>query len=539
MKRACNNNSMNIFNSFGYLAMDYMIIAKNISNQINANLFFKFKCGNLYRFLYLIIVGFLVFFNSCAERFETPTASRDYAKPASSEEVVEFSKFVSENCNFLSDTIIGQTTLGKDLIAVRAALPEAETDTLLKVLLFAQQHGNEQSSKEALLLLISNLHKYEKWLKNMEVWIVPQVNPEGSDLNQRRNSLGIDLNRDHVLKVAPETRALHSLFNEIMPHVTVDIHEYNPYRESWENFGGYKNFDVQVGIPTNINVDEKIRSFALNRVLPALEEHLNVAGYSFHNYLVGPVPTNGLTRHSTVDINDGRQSFAILNTLSFIYEGINGKDAYVENLERRTHGQYEAIKALLNILDDHSCEVKQMVEESRGELYFGNSKSNVAIRMEHIKSDVSLLLPLTSSKTGKDTVVEIIDFHPLVISKLEVEKPEAYLVPANDTLLRSFLDLHKILYFPAHDIRHMDVTLYKILNIETSIDENLENRFPEVEIKKIKGLKEKYIYVPTAQLHSNFLVLLLEPQSMLGLAQRKGFEYLLKENEVYPIYRVN
>ncbi|MFO8067622.1 MAG: M14 family zinc carboxypeptidase [Bacteroidales bacterium] len=490
-----------------------------------------YKLFSIFAFLLLLVF-------SCSETIETPTEQKNFSKPATSEEVIDFCKAISADNDLISFKIIGHSAQGKDLIALRAALSESNTDTLLKVMLFAQQHGNEQSGKEALLFLLSRLPKNADWLENTELWIVPQLNPEGADNNKRRNSLDIDLNRDHVVKKAPETKAIHDLFNEVMPHVTVDIHEYNPYSESWEEFCGYKNFDVQVGIPTNINVNKQIISFAENKVLPEIEKHLNKKGFSFHNYLVGPAPGLGRTRHSTVDINDGRQSFAILNTLSFIYEGKNGRDSYADNLKERTYSQYEAIYALIDFLNINSVLVKQIVEEARGELYFGVNKDKVAIRMEHVSDGSDLVLPLTSSKTGNDTVAVVEEFHPQVIAKLEVNRPEAYLVPVNDSLLKNLLDSHEIIYFPYNNLKGQEVTAYKIKEILISEDENLENRFPEVEALSVNKLDEKYIYVPTAQLHSNFLVLLLEPQSMLGIAQREGFEYLLKENEVFPVFRV-
>ncbi|MFN2396083.1 MAG: M14 family zinc carboxypeptidase, partial [Bacteroidales bacterium] len=431
---------------------------------------------------------------------------------------------------------------GTQLVAVHAADPYEYPDDKLHVLIFAQQHGNEQSGKEAALLLIRDLAegKYNHWYENLEIWIVPQLNPDGSDVNERRNAGGIDLNRDHIVQLAPETRAIHELFREFNAHVTVDIHEYYPYSESWSEFGGYKNFDLQVGIPTNINVDSNIRSFALNNVLPHIEQHLNEQGFSFHNYLVGPAPSLGRLRHSTVDFDDGRQSFAIRNTLSFIYEGINGEDRYVENLARRTTGQYEGLVALLEFLHARAGETREIIVNAQEKLKTAQPGDKVAVRMEHFPDGNALKLPLSSATTGQDTLVLVENYHPLVQSNLDVSRPSAYLVPAGDHHLMEFLELHQLEYETTPDLTDKTVTQYYVASIEASMDEELPNRFPQVTTQTFDGkeLTEEFVLVPTAQLHSNFMVSLFEPQSMLGLAQRPGYEYLLQEGEVFGILRV-
>ncbi|MFP4557626.1 MAG: M14 family metallopeptidase [Bacteroidales bacterium] len=487
----------------------------------------------------LFIVGILA--TACSGPIQSPTVLNNYSNPATPEEVIDFVKKAASQSSNQYFEIAGKSVEGSDIVVFKSLATASNNP--LKVLVFAQQHGNEQSGKEASLLLIRDLANgsLNELTKGVEIWIVPQLNPDGARENQRRNATGTDLNRDHVLLNAPETKAIHNLFNEFMPHVTIDIHEYQPYRESWKEFGGYKNFDVQVGTSTNINIPHNIREFGLERALPAIEKHLSQLGFTFHNYIVGPAPNLGRTRHSTVDFDDGRQSFAILHTLSFIYEGINGRDSYAENLERRTTSQYEALNALLTFLNSSSGEVIAMVNSERQKLANAKAGEKVAIRMEHVKGEEPLELPLISSNTGQDAVVVVEDYHPLVESTLDVKRPEAYLVPQNDTLLLQFMDKHKISYSNFSADSNSIITRYKIENITISNDEELDNRYPEVIIEKINGnkLSKPYYVVPTNQLHSNFLVMSFEPQSMLGLPQRSGFEYLLKDNSIFPIYRLD
>ncbi len=481
-------------------------------------------------------------FISCQLTLESPTLVRAFQTPASAEEVVRFSQRAAGHSEVLFLETIGYSESGKPILVVKAVGEDNPSQDRLKVLIFAQQHGNEQSGKEAALLLISDLAKNinTHWLDKLEIWIVPQMNPDGSDANERRNTTGIDLNRDHVVLSASETRALRSLFLREQPHVTIDIHEYQPFRESWEKFGAYKTFDVQAGVPTNLNVDSTIRSFALHKAIPALEEHLISKGFSFQNYLVGPVPNQGRTRHSTVDINDGRNSFAILNTLSFIYEGINGPDGYTGNLENRTYSQYEALIGMIEFLYSNAQQAVQMVDNARTRLRQAKAGEEVAIRMEHYPDGNPLRLSLTSSKTGTDTLVIIENYHPLVKPHLEKEKPAAYLIPRSDSMLVNLLSLHQVRFQEIVSLEDRNIFAWFITSIEQTTDEELLVRLPWVEKQLISHsiLSSEYFYVPVDQLHSNFLVTLFEPESMLGLSQRQEFEYLMKEGEQFPILRV-
>ncbi len=479
---------------------------------------------------------------SCQLSLESPTLLRAFNQPASSDEVIRFSQRAASASDVLTIETFGKSESGIPLVAIKASADNPARENPLRVLIFAQQHGNEQSGKEAALLLMSDLAKgkHHHWLENMELWIVPQLNPDGSDVNQRRNAGGIDLNRDHIVQLAPETRALHALFRREMHHITIDIHEYQPFRESWEEFGAYKTFDVQIGVPTNPNVNKEIRSFALKQALPVVEEHLNSKGFSFNHYIVGPVPSKGRTRHSTVDFDDGRQSFAMLGTIAFIYEGINGRDGFIENLERRTYGQYEALLSMLEFLHSNSQKATIISENARRKLTHQQPGDKVAIRLEHFPDGNPLLLPLSSARTGADTLVVVQNYHPLVKPTLEVIRPQAYLVPQNDSLLEDFLLLHNIKVTESFEISDNRVTAYQIDEIIMSEDEELPNRFPEITSRQAErqNLTENYVYVTVSQLHSNFLVSLFEPQSMLGLAQRPGFEYLLEEGTIFPVLRV-
>lgn len=483
------------------------------------------------RILFLIVAASAFLSYACSQPLQTPTEKTGFTQPANYEQIRQFCEEAALLHDQLELDIFGQSAEGRDLLVIKAKNPKVSDSETLRVLFFAQQHGNEQASKEGSLLLIRDLAegKYDHWLQRMEIWIVPQVNPDGGEENRRANSMNLDLNRDHVVMQAPETRALHALFRGFMPHVSIDVHEYQPYRQAWSNYGGYKQFDVQVGVTTNINIDQTIQQYSLNQVLDHIERHLTDRGFSFHNYLVGPPPSEGITRHSTVDINDGRQSFGILQTMSFIYEGINGRDGFAENLAHRSQGQLEAKLALMNYMYENHHEVVSMVNKAREMMISAKMPETVAIRTGYFPGEEPLELPLKSSATGMDTIVIVDNYHPLVKPLLEVRRPMGYVLPAHDKKLIEWLDLHQIQY--KNDLPS-GVSVYACEAIERS-------QTPYA-VKKVLSINQQdYVYVPVNQLHGNFLVLTLEPLSELSIARLPLFSYLLDEYSMYPIHRVD
>ena len=135
--------------------------------------------------------------------------------------------------------VIGQSVKGRDLYLVKY-MKNPENPTIL---FLTQQHGNEQLTTEGALEFIKHLGtgKMKGVTDNVNILIVPMLNPDGAmgDVDfslddyvasgdrhlTRYNALGVDLNRDHVTKIQPETQALH--FNVMQKYdidYMIDLH---------------------------------------------------------------------------------------------------------------------------------------------------------------------------------------------------------------------------------------------------------------------------------------------------------------------------
>lgn len=484
-------------------------------------------------FVLLLMAGLL----SCqhARRLYTPAERSAYAKLTTNAEVIAYLNdciplhpSLSMSISWLDDSLGFPVIFFSD-----SATAPAER---LRIMMIAQQHGNEPSGLEGLLLFIGDLAsgKHDHWLQNAELLIVPQCNPYGGDKHIRRNAAGIDLNRDHLLLHASETRIIQQLFHDFDPHFTVDFHEYFPFGKTWEEFGYLRNFDIQLGGPTNLNTSDEIRHTFSSRLLPYVESQLRSRGYSFFEYTLGHLPSGERMRRSTTDIDDGRQSFAITGTFSVIVEGMNGRDS-LERLERRATSQMLTAEALVSWAVQNRKDIIRMVKDARKVVI--ELPVPVAIRQEHFPDGQPLLYPLRSLRSGKDTIFVIENYHNKVVSNLDVMPPKGYLVPKHNSLLVSWLDRHPFIV-RGGEVPAGTIIAYRISGFEESVDEEVPNQKALVEKANLQSIDhEAYFFLPLNNKYNLRLIHAFEPQSMYGLINYKSFESL-KEGAFWPVLRL-
>lgn len=165
--------------------------------------------------------------------------------------------------------VIGQSVKGRDLYLVKY-MKNPENPTIL---FLTQQHGNEQLTTEGAIEFIKHLGtgKMKGVTDNVNILIVPMLNPDGAmgDVDfslddyvasgdrhlTRYNALGVDLNRDHVTKIQPETQALH--FNVMQKYdidYMIDLHHQGADRV----INGDELVSGSILYPTTPNVDPEV-----------------------------------------------------------------------------------------------------------------------------------------------------------------------------------------------------------------------------------------------------------------------------------------
>ena len=101
------------------------------------------------------------------------------------------------------------------------------------VLMWSQMHGDESTATMALADLLGWLAaddpdpRRERIAEGVTVTFVPMLNPDGAELFQRQNALGIDVNRDARRLSTPEGRALKAIHSRLQPDFGFNLHDQN------------------------------------------------------------------------------------------------------------------------------------------------------------------------------------------------------------------------------------------------------------------------------------------------------------------------
>ncbi|MFG6115274.1 M14 family metallopeptidase [Halobacillus sp. MO56] len=153
-------------------------------------------------------------------------------------EMAKLLERVDQQSENLTLEVYGQSVKDRDLYLAKFG----ENEENPTILFLTQQHGNEALTTEAALKMIKYLSTNSKGvqdiLANVNVLIAPRLNVDGAegDVNfslddyvagthTRYNANGVDLNRDHVDRKQPETKALHeNVLQKYSPDYMIDLH---------------------------------------------------------------------------------------------------------------------------------------------------------------------------------------------------------------------------------------------------------------------------------------------------------------------------
>lgn len=500
-----------------------------------------FKC--------LIVIVFTLSFSlfSEAAEFQTSAEKSNWTRLTTHQQLMEYLAPLVESSPTLRMQSIGTSVSGKSIPALFFSKDEvfaSQRDTKPVVMIIAAQHGNEPSSKEAAMIVTRRLLDEDSdLLDKLDLILVPLVNPDGSDAGERRNSNDMDLNRNHVVLSEPESNAVHQLFLDWMPEVTLDVHEYNAVLKTWTEAGYIKDADEMLGGVTNLNIDPEIVNFSRDTFIPETGKGIVKDGFRFHRYVVGDPFEDKVVRYSTTAINDGRQSFGIYNTLSFIIEGKRYGNLSNE-LEKRTRGQVSAMINFLRTTERHAETIKTIVGAAR-ERMADSDRSYIQMEYFPDESQPTLNFPVfdLDSWTAADRDIE--HFKPLVKIKKSVSKPAAYFFPATETELIELLNRHRIPMLHLQGQQKAETETYRVKHITDAVDE--EKPTLAIDLEKTvqdRTLEDGTILVPVHGAAANLVPLLLEPESTWGIVSSRAmgkyrFETYLAEGKPYPVGRLS
>ena len=226
----------------------------------------------------------------------------------------------------------------------------------------AQMHGNEPASGEGALAVISSLTgSYgHKLVSELNMYIIPCMNPDASEQFRRSATGRRNLNRDSLYLGSDEIVKAHNLYNHIMPEVVIDGHECSRSMNISEDGVIDAADDIRISAACSLNTDSRINDEAQDMTDYAIEQ-CSRAGLRAYDY--------GASVNNTIS----RVYYGLYGSCSVLVESTGiaiGKDHF----ERRVFSQHTAVKALLDRVYENADSIKDMVSSARSSIIAKGAK---------------------------------------------------------------------------------------------------------------------------------------------------------------------
>ena len=398
----------------------------------------------------------------------------------------------------------------------------------------SQIHPNEPAAGEGALVVVTDLvtdPETAALLDDINIVVVPRINPDGSYLFSRATYDGFDMNRDHMSLKAAELAQLHTAYRLFMAEVVVDTHEFTFYGA---NTAGYMNDsnDIETTPATSLNNNAAVTDFALDMCGYTFEQ-LKDAGLRVYHY--------GQTANNPI----GRAYFGLYDCLSFLVE-TRGIGAGKTNFERRVFSQETAVLSYLTYAAEHSEEIKELVADAREE--------TIAKGAAYDEDDVLVLYQTASGETQTDYEGTLIKYNmDGTVHSSETDtmalydniersriRPTAYVIPAdleNIDKILYILDNQGAEYYRLSDGSR--ATLEQYYYVGPYEERGIEAGLRDAE--RVRFSNGAYV-IPMDQVAGNVIAMLMEPD----VTDSNGYDGSLyqygvidydEETMNFPIYR--
>ncbi len=125
--------------------------------------------------------------------------------------------------------VVGKSIQGRDLSLI--SIGSGKTN----VFFWSQMHGNEPTATQAIFDIFNFLNgprfteEKKDILNNLTLHFLPMLNPDGAEVYQRRNALGIDMNRDALRLQSPEGETLKRVRDSLNADFGFNLHDQSTY----------------------------------------------------------------------------------------------------------------------------------------------------------------------------------------------------------------------------------------------------------------------------------------------------------------------
>jgi len=487
---------------------------------------------------------------SDSTQLQTPLEQSGYTRIASAAEVSSFLTAIEKLEPRARRATIGVSTKGRLLEAlfvsqaVNALAGGGRPGERLRVMVVGSLHGNEPAGGEAILMLARDLVRASPrgLLGTMEFILVPVGNPDGRDTGLRVTPGTIDL---AALK-SPENRPLVDRLVRWQPDVFIDLHEATSYKpETLARQGYLTEFEVQIGIANNPNVDAAIRALSKERLRPAILSRLQQDGLRANAYIGEIRDIKQPIVHGNLTLRNLRNRAGIDGAFSLLVETRLDPpgESYPtpQNIRARTARQFLSLRTVILVCLAQYHDIAARSRAARRAWQNRQAGESVFLVANYAPDPNRRTISIRLRRIA-DGQIEKRAFPYLgkIVPSRALELPTAYAITAHQDAIRPVLERQHIRYRVLGEPRECRATVQEI-----SMRENTGSPPPRTSARiNIKDrdvlvrLPADTLWIPLRQPARRLIPLLLEPGSNSSLYERGDYASLVEPGKDFFVLRI-
>jgi len=483
-------------------------------------------------------------------RLQTPLEASGHTRITSAAEAGSFLKAIEKRDPRARQAVIGVSGKGKPIHAlfvsgaIQALAGGSRPAERLRVMVVGSLHGTEPAGGEAILMLARDLDQSspQGLLALMEFILVPVGNPDARDSGVRVNPRGINVSA----LTSAENRTLVDIIVRWQPDVFIDLHEATVYKpETLARQGYLTDFEAQVEIANNPNIDAAIRALSRERIRPAIISRLQREGLRANAY-IGEIRDIGQPiAHGNLTLRNLRNRAGMEGSFSLLIE--NRLDPPGEryptpqNIGARTAKQFLSLRTVILVCLAQRREIAARSRAARtawkhaklGERVF--LVANYAADSEHNTTSI----PLRRIADGK---VEDRTFPYLgrAVPSHAIELPDAYAITGHQDVIEPVLRRQHIRYQILREPRECQAIVQKIAMRDDagSAPRRMSERIDIVERDALMRVPAGALWISLRQPARRLIPLLLEPGSNSSLYEHRDYASLVAPGQDFFVLRI-
>ncbi|MEM9361502.1 MAG: M14 family zinc carboxypeptidase [Bacteroidota bacterium] len=188
------------------------------------------------RFLYVLMFAFSFFGATAQEEITTSLydSYEQYKEPSLTKRRIKHKQLQPLIQRFAGNPKfevqkVGESIEGRDIKLI--SIGSGDED----IFLWSQMHGDEPTATLATFDILNFLdapefeEEKQEMLSRLKLHFIPMLNPDGAEVYQRRNALGIDINRDALRLQSPEGRILKRIRDSLDADFGFNLHDQSTY----------------------------------------------------------------------------------------------------------------------------------------------------------------------------------------------------------------------------------------------------------------------------------------------------------------------